>query len=146
MTTSLTIAGFTLTIGSIVAAAAAVQWLIMMIGTALSKEKTPQKGLRAADTRMLISTAVFAIAWIAVFATGTTTAQANQAAIVSGKSHGSCSQVSTDMAASVVRKKLGEPDEVRSDEETRGPGAAIWIYRDSRCAVHIFDNRVEFVD
>ena len=36
-------------------------------------------------------------------------------------------------------------DEKRSDEETRGPGATIWIYRDSRCAVHMFDDKVEFI-
>ncbi|HSP15032.1 MAG TPA: hypothetical protein VLV78_09790 [Thermoanaerobaculia bacterium] len=146
MTRSFDVAGLTLTIGSIVAAVAVAQWLVMLIAAAVSKEKLPQKGLRSADLRMIISSAVFAVGWIGVFAGTSTAAKTNAAAVVSGKSHGSCSQISTDMASSVVKKKLGDPDEVRSEEDTRGPGAAIWVYRDSRCAVHIFDNKVEFID
>jgi hypothetical protein len=30
--------------------------------------------------------------------------------------------------------------------ELRGPGASAWVYRDSRCAVHLLDGVVESVD
>jgi hypothetical protein len=50
------------------------------------------------------------------------------------------------MASSEVKQRLGPPDETRNDEAIRGPGAAILVYRDSRCAVHLLDERVEFID
>jgi hypothetical protein len=50
------------------------------------------------------------------------------------------------MAASDVESRLGKADEVRSDEKTRGPGAATWVYRGSRCAVHLLDEKVEMVE
>lgn len=37
-------------------------------------------------------------------------------------------------------------DEVRDDEETRGPGAKMLVYRGSRCVVHLFEERVELVE
>lgn len=146
MTHPLDVAGFTLTIGSAIAALAVIQWLIMTIVAAASKAKMPKKGMRSTDVRLIVSTAIFVIAWVAVFSSGPARSKTNPAAIVSTKTHGTCSSISTDMAAAVVKTKLGQPDEIRSDEETRGPGAAIWVYRDSRCAVHIFDERVEFID
>ena len=69
-----------------------------------------------------------------------------EAAMVSRPSKGSCAQVARDMTSAQVQKRLGEPYEKRGDEETRGPGATIWIYRDSRCAVHLFDDKVEFIE
>ena len=146
MTRSFDVAGFTLTIGSIVAALAVAQWLVMILAGAFSRAKMPKSGMRPADKRLLASTIVFALAWAAVFATGWKAPQTSAAAVVATRSHGSCSQVTNGMLSSVVKNKLGEPDEIRSDQETRGPGAAIWIYRDSRCAVHIFDDKVEFID
>jgi len=41
---------------------------------------------------------------------------------------------------------MGEPHEIKPNEETRGPGAAVWKYSDVRCAVHVVDGKVEFVE
>src|SRR5262249_5076324 len=41
-----------------------------------------------------------------------------------------CALVEPGMTAEVVRAKLGAPRETRDDGRTRGPCAAIWIYRD----------------
>ncbi|HEX9162882.1 MAG TPA: hypothetical protein VF980_14350 [Thermoanaerobaculia bacterium] len=147
MTTSFNAFGLTLTIASVVAAAAILQWLVMLVATLLSREKLPTSGLRAADTRLVVSSVILALAWIGVFSSGhAAAANTTEAAMTTGKTHGSCAAVGTDMAANVVKQKVGDPDEIRSDEQTRGPGAVIWIYKDSRCAVHIVDDKVEFVD
>jgi hypothetical protein len=58
----------------------------------------------------------------------------------------SCASLEAGMTLDAVKKHLGAPDETRADEETRGPGATMLIYRNSRCAVHLLDDRVEFID
>ena len=62
------------------------------------------------------------------------------------ESSGSCASVEVGSSADVVRVKLGKPNEIRSDERVRGPGAVTWLYSDSRCAVHMIESKVEFVD
>jgi len=42
-----------------------------------------------------------------------------------------------------LRAKMGEPDRIVSEEETRGPGATVWVYNDRRCAVHLLQDKVE---
>ena len=144
---SVQISGYTITIGAIILTAAALQWLIMAIASALSHAPKVKSGLRAAEKRLLVSSAVLGAAWLAVFGVSVVPhSQANVAAATTVTSHGSCSRVTTDMAEADVRTTAGKPDEIRKDEEARGPGAAIWIYRDSRCAVHLFDGKVEFVE
>ena|SRR5437763_11584043 len=58
----------------------------------------------------------------------------------------SCALIEPGMSAEVVRAKLGKPAEVRDDGKTRGPGAVTWVYRHSRCAVHLLDETVELVE
>ena len=57
-----------------------------------------------------------------------------------------CASIAEGMTAADVRARMGEADETRSDEETRGPGASLMLYRDSRCAVHLLDGRVELIE
>jgi hypothetical protein len=59
---------------------------------------------------------------------------------------GSCASVAPGMSADEVKSRVGEPDEIRGDEETRGPGASMLLYRGSRCAVHLLDGKVEFIE
>ncbi len=131
MTHTFVIAGFTFSVASIVAAAAVVQWLIVL---SLLRRRP-----------LVVSSVILAIAWIGVFSTGHETRVA-EAAVVKTGTHASCSSITEDTSAAEVKVKLGDPDAARSEEETRGPGAAVWVYRDSRCAVHILDGKVEFVD
>ncbi|HSP33928.1 MAG TPA: hypothetical protein VLU46_06400 [Thermoanaerobaculia bacterium] len=136
MTQTFTFFGLTFSVATIVAVAAAVQWLVVL---AVSRKRP-----------LLVSSLVLALAWIGVFSSGapapSPAGTAEAAVLHAKKPRGSCSSITGDMYAADVKSKLGEPDETRSEEETRGPGAAMWIYRDSRCAVHILDDKVEFVD
>lgn len=148
MNTNLTIAGLSLTIATIVLAVAAAQFVLVALSTLLSREKLPRTGIRSADRRLAISAAVLALTWTGVFSASTSAPKAAhaQASMAGTTVHDSCSSIEEGISADVTWTKLGKPDEVRPDEETRGPGAKIWIYRQSRCAVHMLDDQVEFID
>jgi hypothetical protein len=118
----------------IIAAIALAQWLVVAIVHLFKPNPRP----------LMISSALFALGWLTAFATPSH-AKVVQASAVSTV-HGSCATVEPGMTSDELAAKVGTPDEKRPNEEARGPGAVIWIYRDSRCAVHLFDNKVEAVD
>ena len=96
-------------------------------------------------TLMLIGSAVLAGAWL--FWTAPAAPALSKASVVSQRTpKGSCASLSQGMSANEVSAKLGDPDETRSDEETRGPGATMMLYRGSRCAVHLLDGRVDLIE
>jgi len=92
---------------------------------------------------MLIGSAVLAAAWLAQVEVKP--APAAKASMIT-KQKGSCASVAEGMTIAEVKRRVGEPDEVRADEETRGPGAKMLVYRGSRCVVHLFEERVELVE
>jgi hypothetical protein len=99
-------------------------------------------------TLMLAGSALLAGAWLW---TAPATPALSKAAAMPQQSkatthRGSCASLTTGMSATEVKSKMGDADETRSDEETRGPGATMMIYRDSRCAVHLLDDKVEFIE
>jgi hypothetical protein len=122
----------------IIAAVALAQWLVFACISLFSRKS---RGL-------MPSSALFAFAWLAIFGAPlmahTKTTQAS--AMSGGVTHGSCASVEPGMSAADLTAKVGQPDEKRPNDEARGPGATIWIYRDSRCAVHLFDGKVEALD
>ena len=134
----------------IVVAAALAQWLLFALMSVLSRKPVPRgQRVRAAEKRLGVSSIVLALAWLAIFgAPLVPQTRATQASMTVGSSasHGSCATVDQGQTADQVMKNVGPPDEKRPNEDARGPGAQIWIYRDSRCAVHLFDGKVEAVD
>lgn len=131
---------------ALLVAVAVAQWLVLAIISMASRAKTPKSGMRAADRNLVIGSIVFALLWIAAFGSFTTRHRATAEASAVGKPQGSCTSINIGMRASDVQSRLGEPDERRNDEQTRGPSATMWIYRSSRCVVHVFDDKVEFID
>lgn len=130
---------------------AVTQWLAFVAISAMVKTKAPKKGLRAVDRNLIVSTAVFLMMWLgALDVTGAwgpkSPVAVTEAAMTAKKPGASCVSIAVGMRESEVQQKMGKPDEIRPDEETRGPGAQMWIYRGSRCAVHLFEKKVEFVD
>jgi hypothetical protein len=97
-------------------------------------------------TVLLASTTILAIGYINAFGVHRDTAALKAASLPQHSETANCALVEPGMAADVVRAKLGTPPETRDDGKTRGPGAVTWIYRDSRCAVHILDEKVELVE
>ncbi len=96
-------------------------------------------------TLMLAASAILAGAWL--WSAATPVAAVTQARAATGVAAlQTCATLAEGMSVAEVQSRVGDPDEVRSDEETRGPGASILIYRASRCAVHVLDGRVELIE
>jgi len=128
---------------TLIAAAALAQWLFFAARVLLSPNQS--------KTPALISTGVLFAAWIAAFlppllAEESARKATAEASAIASRTHGSCAAVQVNDTATAVAKKLGQPDAKLNDEANRGPGATTWVYRDTRCAVHIIDNFVDFVE
>lgn len=134
----------------IVAAVALVQWLVFATLSAMSHARFPKKGRRPSETRLIVSSSVLAAMWIVAMGLTvdwtTRTQQASVAATSAKTSHGSCASIDSGMTAADVRTRLGEPDQTVPDEETRGPGAKMLVYKEARCVVHLFDDKVESIE
>ncbi len=132
-------------ISMIVIGLIALQWLVFAAISGFTRTPAPKGGgLRTAERNLLLSTTAIALLWAIMFAMPSSKRTAVEAP--SSNSGGSCALIEEGMSSASVASKLGKADEVRPDEETRGPSATIWIYRQSRCAVHLFDDKVEFIE
>jgi uncharacterized membrane protein YsdA (DUF1294 family) len=149
---TITLSGIRLHWSAILLAVVLLQWVIFVIISLVSRAKAPKSGMRPSERKLVVSTLVLAVAYGVVFHAETllpkSRTKAAEAAVIPGSSggSGSCASVDLGTSAAVVRAKLGQPNEVRSDEKVRGPGAVTWLYRDARCAVHMIEDKVEFVD
>ena len=132
----------------IVTGLTALQWLVFAAISGFSRAPGPKSGgLRTAERNLLISTTAVAILWAVLFAIPLSKKPAVEApAQDKGGPVVSCASIQEGMSSAAVASRLGTAEEVRPDEETRGPSASIWIYRQSRCAVHLFDDKVEFIE
>jgi hypothetical protein len=101
---------------------------------------------KTTDRALLASAMTFLALWLVAFRPQWHSTKSEAAIVAPASSVVSCATVERDMSASNVQQRLGAPDEKRSEEETRGSGATIWIYRDARCAVHMFDDKVDFTE
>jgi hypothetical protein len=116
-----------------VTATVAALWLItLLLAAILPANKSAGFSIRPVDIFVIVMTIAFGTAWFTglLYKPKSATAQATTS---TGRS---CISVKTGQSEQKVRELLGEPDEIRNAEEVRGPGAQVWIYRDSRCAVH----------
>ena len=116
-----------------VTATVAALWLItLLVAAVLPARKSAGFSLRQVDIFVIVMTIAFGTAWF----TGLLYKRRTVAAEATSTSARSCVSVKTGQSEAKVRELLGEPDEIRTEAEVRGPGADVWIYRDSRCAVH----------
>jgi len=136
---------------AVIGAVAIAQWLVLASMASFAPSKKPKSGMRKSDVRLIVSSALFGALALVAFdgmalvhwkpSTPTTAA-----AVVAPASHASCVVVQPEMTAAQLEAKLGKPDEIRPNDEVRGPGATLWIYRDARCAVALFDGKVEMTE
>jgi hypothetical protein len=133
----------------LVGALAIVQWLLFVAISMAARAPMPESGIRTSERNLLISSALLGIVWIGLYRFNGTAKSGQLSAVEAtalGTTSGSCSSVRTGMTSRDVQQRMGKPDEIRSEEDARGPGASILIYRGSRCAVHTLDERVDFID
>ena len=151
-TTFFTIGSAAITWGALIASIATAQWLVFAGFSAFSRQRLPKGALmRPVDKPLIVSSVVFLALWLVAFDAKSllsmeSPSPAVQASAVASSAAGSCSSITTAMSGAQVQQRLGKPDEVRPEEETRGPGAVTWVYRSSRCSVHLLDDTVEFID
>jgi hypothetical protein len=130
--------------------AATVVWLGAALVSAFSRVPFPRHGLRRSEKALFASTLLLFGAWAAQLdferVLGMQSAVRASALPGAAATTGSCASVATSMSESEVTSRLGKPDERRANEETRGPGSTILIYRASRCTVHLYDGKVDFVE
>lgn len=145
-----TIADLQVTWAALLAGVAVVQLLVFVTMAMFSREPRPEHELRDADRNLIYSTVFFAALWLIGFDAKSiafgSPASAATASTTPGARRASCATLSIGMTDKEVLAKVGAADEVRKEDETRGPGAVMWIYKDSRCAVHIYEGKVEFID
>ena len=136
---------------TIVVAVAFVQWAVFAVRSLLAPAKS-KRLMRPTEEHFLVSSGVLLVAWMVAFlppvlaASKANKEAAVEASVSGARSHGSCASVQTKESAAEAEAKLGKPDEKLNDEAVRGPGATTWVYRDTRCAVHVMDNEVDFVE
>lgn len=139
---ALDIAGVHLVWQMLLAAIVVAQWVVIALVSLIA----PVRMKKALG----VSTAIFAAGWLFAFDAASLVASktdVNEASSVGVTAHkGSCALLQNNMSAADVRAKLGQPDEVRNEDVVRGPGSVAMIYRDIRCAVHLFEDKVELVD
>jgi hypothetical protein len=115
-------------------------WLASLLAAIFARAKAR----RWPQLVVLATTLAFAAVWCApLFLTAGKPASAK---VQASQSTGSCASIEAGQAEEAVKTRLGAPTEVRGETELRGPGANVWIYRDSRCAVHVLNGVVESVD
>lgn len=117
---------------------ALLQWLVIVAISFFAARRVPKK--------LIVSSALLATAFVLTFGVRRGSTALKAAAVPPHSEVVSCASVEIGMSAEAARAKLGKPQEIRDDAKTRGPGAATWVYRDSRCAVHVLDDRVELID
>lgn len=134
---------YSLSILTAVTAVVAALWLLTLLLAAVLPARKNGRGIRGVDAFVIILTIAFGLAWFVglLYTPQRSTSQPTMATRSS-----SCVSVKVGQAESKVRELLGEPDEIRPEEEVRGPGADVWIYRDSRCAVHYLAGNVISVE
>jgi hypothetical protein len=125
-----------------VTAVVATLWLLTLLVAAVLPARKNGRGIRGVDAFVIILTIAFGLAWF-VGLLYTPQKVASQAVATRASS---CVSVKVGQPESKVRELLGEPDEIRPEVEVRGPGADVWIYRDSRCAVHYLAGNVISVE
>ena len=127
-----------------VAAAVAAQWVVVALISVIAPLKMRKV--------LAVSTAVFAAGWLFAFdaksmvVSKNDTTQASTAAGETKTHQGTCALIQNGMTLSQVTSKLGQPDETRADDIVRGPGSTTLVYRDMRCAVHVFEDKVDLVE
>jgi hypothetical protein len=139
--------GVAVTLGVMALAGAA--WVIAIVASLLSRAAQPKKGLRPAEMRVIGASLVFMLSvgatlW-AASAAGRPKVE-TEAAKPAKASRGTCASLRVGMKSGEVKREMGEPDEIRSEEDVRGPEAEAWVYRASRCSVHVLSGKVDFID
>ena len=127
----------------------AVVWLVTLAVSMISRAPQPKSGIRRSDLAAIAASFFFAMSVVFTMQAPAVESAATEdegSPVVAAASRGTCASIQLGMKAGEVERLLGEPDEMRSEEDVRGPQAQAWVYKASRCSVHMLAGRVDFID
>lgn len=129
-------------------AIALLQFVVIAIFSFFSRSRFPSTGIRLPERLLLGSSLLLAGSFVALLDPGSLWRKSGTTptAAASFVPRISCASIAAGMTASEVEAKIGKPDRKVSEEETRGPGAQAYVYENSRCAIHLLDEKVESVE
>ena len=140
----ITIHGVVFSMKGLIFTAAAAQWLLILLIAVVTPGR--RGAWKKSEIVLVISTMLFGSVWYGLLRPARPPLVEASMAGGSGSHHGSCDTVHPGDGESTVKQKLGNPDHIRGEEDTRGPAAEVWIYEDTRCAVHLYGDRVDSVE
>ena len=124
----------------------AAAWVLVLVTGMVSWEKSKKGRFRKTDLIVVTLSLLLGGAWFVLLTPKASAATPAASTQTARKSTATCAVVTPGDTADSVKTRLGAPDETRSEAETRGPETEVWIYRDSRCAIHMLSNRVESLE
>jgi len=135
---------------ALVVAVVLTQFVAIALWSGFSRAKFAKAGMRSSERALLGSSALLLTTWLVVFDVMSLMKEnvapgAAQASVSGSVAKGSCASLRNGMRSSEIRSKVGDPDQVIAEDDVRGPGAEVWIYKD-RCAAHVFQSKLEFVE
>lgn len=139
----MTIAGYQLPIATAALGGVIALWLLTLLIGVISWEESKGK-YRRTDLFVFAMSVIAGAIWMVALMPRSSAAPA--AVTEARAAKGTCALIEPGESEENVKARLGDPDEIRSEEETRGPKSNVWIYRDSRCAIHFFGNMVESIE
>ena len=137
------LAGYQVPAATAAVAGVAALWLLTLLAGVVSWEK-PKGKFRRTDLFVFAMSVLAGGIWM--FALMPRSSAAPAAVTEARAAKGTCALIEPGETEANVKARLGDPDEIRSEEETRGPKSSVWIYRDSRCAIHFFGSTVESIE
>lgn len=125
-----------------------LQFAAVAIASFVSRSRFPHTGLRMPERLLLGSSLLLAAGFLMLLEPARLWRKsgARPSVAASFAPRISCASIAAGMTSAEVESKIGKPDRKVSEEETRGPGAQVFVYENSRCAVHLLDERVESVE
>lgn len=128
--------GYTLTTKALPVVIALLLWLVIFL---LAVSWPRRKRGRTLDVLAGLATVALCVVWQQTF-------YATPRVTVSPEIAGTCPPAEPGTHGAALRDSAGAPDRIVSEEETRGPGATVWVYDKSRCAVHMLGDAVEYTE
>ena len=116
---------YSLSVARLLVIGGTAQLLLFALISLMSWFAVPKNGMRGSERNLVISTILFLALWLVGFDVRSLirsfpSSPKAEASVLSHRSSGSCASIARDMTAAQVQKKLGEPDERKSDEEGGG--------------------------
>jgi hypothetical protein len=125
----------------------AITWIVSMV-LALASRRPRTAGVRRFEIVVAITSVLFAIAltYLGSVIEARPKPEAKVETAPASTATGTCASIRQGMRSDQVTTLLGKPNVDKSAEDTRGPGARVMVFNETRCVVHLLDGKVEKIE